>query len=221
MRRRVFHGRHRSFYIGTVAGLVVAAVTLPFLPEQALVLGANAFFIAYLFVSFRKFPGISAAFLREHADEENAPVWIIMLVTLAVIVASVISLFLLLQAGGASNPLRLIVTSVSVPLGWFTIHSIAAHHYAYEYYQAREASPAGKKGRAADVGGLDFPSGDEPDGGSFLYFAFVIGMTAQVADVSITSRQMQRLVLIHGIFSFFFNTVILAAMVNIVVSLKG
>ncbi|HTM76017.1 MAG TPA: DUF1345 domain-containing protein, partial [Devosia sp.] len=35
------------------------------------------------------------------------------------------------------------------------------------------------------------------------------------------SREMQRLVLLHGIFSFFFNTVIVAAMVNIVVSLNG
>ncbi|HTN62878.1 MAG TPA: DUF1345 domain-containing protein, partial [Devosia sp.] len=90
-----------------------------------------------------------------------------------------------------------------------------------EYYAAPKASPGGKKGKAAVVGGLDFPSGDEPGGLSFLYFSYVIGMTAQVADVSITSREMQRLVLLHGIFSFFFNTVIVAAMVNIVVSLKG
>jgi uncharacterized membrane protein len=32
---------------------------------------------------------------------------------------------------------------------------------------------------------------------------------------------MQRLVVVHGIFSFFFNTVIIAATVNLAVSLGG
>ena len=40
-------------------------------------------------------------------------------------------------------------------------------------------------------------------------------MTAQVADVHVTSNEMQRMVLMHGIFSFFFNTVIVAATVNV------
>jgi uncharacterized membrane protein len=217
----MFHGRHKSFYIATIVGVAVLAATFVFLRDQAIVLGANAFFLTYLAVSFSKFPGISAAFLKAHADEEDAPAWIIVMVTMAVIIAAVISLFQLLNADGASDPFRLVITAISVPLGWFTIHSIAAHHYAFEYYEAPLAPPGGKRNKSAVVGGLDFPSGDQPDGMSFLYFSYVIGMTAQVADVSITSRDMQRLVLIHGIFSFFFNTVILAAMVNIAVSLKG
>lgn len=213
--------RNKSFYVGLAVGLAVLVGTLFFLPAQAVVWGANAFFIAYLGVSLASFPKTSAAFLKSHADEEDAPVWIIFLVTTAVIVAAVISLFQLLNANGPDDALRLIFTAVSVPLGWFTIHAMAAHHYAFEYYAAPDKGPRGKAGKSSVVGGLDFPSGEEPGGLSFLYFSYVIGMTAQVADVSVTSRAMQRLVLMHGIFSFFFNTVIVAAMVNIVVSLNG
>ena len=213
--------RHKAFYIGLAAGLVALVATFFALPAQAIVWGANAFFIAYLAVSLAFFPRASAAFLKSHADEEDAPVWIIFVVTAGVIVASVISLFQLLNAEGLEDAFRLIVTAVSVPLGWFTIHAMIAHHYAYEYYAVPHARPGSKRDKKAVAGGLDFPTGPEPDGGSFLYFSYVIGMTAQVADVSVTSPAMQRIVLLHGIFSFFFNTVILAATVNVAVTLGG
>ena len=50
----------------------------------------------------------------------------------------------------------------------------------------------------------------------FLYYACVIGMTSQVADVAVTSRHMRRLTLVHGVASFAFNLVVLALGVNLV-----
>jgi len=47
----------------------------------------------------------------------------------------------------------------------------------------------------------------------------VIGMTAQTADTAITTSQMRLVVLVHSVLSFFFNTVIVAAAVNLAVSL--
>ena len=47
-------------------------------------------------------------------------------------------------------------------------------------------------------GGLEFPGGREPDYMDFAYFSFVIGMTFQVSDVQITSREFSKLVLLHG-----------------------
>ena len=51
------------------------------------------------------------------------------------------------------------------------------------------------------------------------YFSFVIGMTFQVSDVQIASREIRQLVLLHGMLSFGFNTVILALTINTVSSL--
>ena len=67
-----------------------------------------------------------------------------------------------------------------------------------------------------DSRGLDFPGTAEPGGYDFLYFAFVIGMTAQTSDIAITSTAMRKINLVHAVVSFFFNTVLVAAAVNAV-----
>lgn len=202
--------RHSSFYIAAAAGVVVALGTALLTPAQALLWGSNSFFALYLALGLSRFARADAAFLRRNADGEDAPPWALVIVTVAVIVASLVSLFQMVASDDA-GALQLAATMISVPLGWLTVHAMAAHHYAYEYY-------AGAPDRAGRKGGLDFPLDTAPDGMAFLYFSYVIGMTAQVADVNVSSRTMQKLVLLHGIFSFFFNTVIVAAAVNVVVS---
>lgn len=212
--------RHRSFYIAVVAGLVVTFASLIFTPRQAVLWGTIVFFAIYLFFSLGFFPRATAEFLDKHADQEDAPAWIIFVATIAVITSALVSLFQLVGSKDAGG-LELTATAAAVPLGWLTVHAMAAHHYAFEYYSAPKVAGRGKAAKTAqkDREGLQFPMADRPDGMSFLYFSYVIGMTAQVADVNVTSRDMQRLVLMHGIFSFFFNTVIVAATVNVVVSL--
>jgi uncharacterized membrane protein len=69
------------------------------------------------------------------------------------------------------------------------------------------------------AGGLQFPGDREPDYMDFAYFSFTIGMTFQVSDVVITSRDFRTLVLLHGMLSFGFNTVILALTLNTVSAL--
>nr|WP_277875199.1 DUF1345 domain-containing protein [Anabaena sphaerica] len=44
-------------------------------------------------------------------------------------------------------------------------------------------------------------------------------MTSQVSDVQTTIRSMRRLTLLHGVFSFFFNTTVLAMSINIIAAL--
>lgn len=205
--------RHRAFYIAVLAGLGVGVATLFITPGQAVLWGSNVFFAVYLAMSLTFFPRASADFLDQHADEEDAPPWIIFVATIAVIGTALVSLFQLVASKDPGG-LQLVATGASVPLGWLTVHAIAAHHYAFQYY----AASGGDDGQG-ESGGLQFPFERRPDGISFLYFSYVIGMTAQVADVNVTSNEMQRLVLMHGIFSFFFNTVIVAATVNVVVSL--
>lgn len=209
--------RHRSFYIALACGLLAALATVFITPRQAVLWGTIVFFAIYLVMSLGFFPRATAEFLDKHADAEDAPAWIIFVATIAVIVSAVVSLFQLVGSKDAGG-LELVATAAAIPLGWLTVHAMAAHHYAYEYYSSPKARNRGK-GTASDRGGLQFPMSDRPDGISFLYFSYVIGMTAQVADVNVTTRDMQRLVLMHGIFSFFFNTVIVAATVNVVVSL--
>ena len=74
---------------------------------------------------------------------------------------------------------------------------------------------------APNPAACSFPSGDEhehADYWDFVYFSFVIGMTAQVSDVGITDKTIRRTATVHGIISFVFNTALVALMVNIAAS---
>jgi uncharacterized membrane protein len=105
--------------------------------------------------------------------------------------------------------LELAHATATIALSWAAVHTTFALHYAHDYY------------RSAKPGGLQFPSGDTHDHADywdFVYFSFVIGMTAQVSDVGITDKTFRRTATAHGIISFIYNTAFLALMVNIAAS---
>lgn len=209
--------RHRNFYLAIALGLLVGASTLALSRDLALVLGVNVFFLVYLVLTAIKLRKLSADHLRKYAADEDEPALFIVLVMLAAAAVSAISLFLVVNRASGFSP-ELVLSIVSVVLGWFAVHTMWAIHYAFEYYLTPEEE-RGKKKTGKVRGGLVFPGGEDPNGVAFFYFAYVIGMTAQTSDTDISSNAMRRLVLLHGVFSFFFNTVIVAAAVNIAVAL--
>ena len=220
--RELMTSRHRNFYVSLASGLIGGFLAFVLSPSLTVVVAANVFFLAYLALTAVIARRLTANFLRQHAAEEDEPAPFILLVMLAAVATSAISLFLVLHSG-ARMPLQLGLGALSVVLGWFAVHTMWAMHYAFEYYQVPQEEQGGGKQvrRPGKVqAGLVFPGAEEPSGISFFYFAYVIGMTAQTSDTDVTSNGMRRLVLVHGVFSFFFNTVIVAAAVNIVVALS-
>jgi uncharacterized membrane protein len=221
---RAFHirrslQRYVSSVTGAAVGVPVAVVAALFQRGLAVELGAIAFFSTYLLMVVARLPATSKQHLRGHADESDVPGFLILLVAVGTLVTAAGSLFGLLTRGGQPEPVQLVLGMLSVVLGWLCIHTMLAFHYAFEYYRTDRAGPLGSDGRRSHVGGLEFPGHEAPDGLSFLYFSFVVAMTAQVSDVTVTSNRMRRLVLLHGILSFFFNTGILATAVNVIVAM--
>ncbi|MGE5269332.1 MAG: DUF1345 domain-containing protein [Thiohalocapsa sp.] len=109
--------------------------------------------------------------------------------------------------GGEAMVMLTVLAGVTILLSWLFTHTVFAVHYAHEYLKDRAHH------RRI---GLDFPAErDDPDYWDFLYFSFVVGMTAQVSDVRVMTRRWRRLVLAHGILSFLFNTAILALSINL------
>ena len=211
--------RHNPFYLAAIAGLAAFGLALAFAPRIAYVIAANAFFVVYLGLTAFAIPKLTPHYLRRNAAKSDEPVWIIFAVTLGAVIVAVGSLFVLINSGQNPQPLDLSLALAAVPLGWLTIHLMAAIHYAHLYWQPDESAEGAKDKARAPIGGLDFPGGKEPGGVEFLYFSYVIGMTAQTSDTAITSTAMRRINLIHAIVSFFFNTVLVAAAVNVAVSL--
>ena len=140
--------------------------------------------------------------------ELNERPWPVVLLTAFGAFASLAAILFELGAS-KGNPAGLILAIVTIALSWTLVHTSFALHYAHEFY------------RGSKPGGLQFPGGEthaEADYWDFVYFSFVIGMTAQVSDVGITDRVIRRTATVHGIISFVFNTALLALMVNIAAS---
>jgi uncharacterized membrane protein len=149
--------------------------------------------------------------IRRHAAGQDEGAIALLVLTVAAALASLLAIVALLGTptggGAARRPSELILATLTIVLSWAFIHIIFALHYAHEYYAE------------SGVCGLTFPGGDEePDYWDFVYFAFVIGMTSQVSDVAITTKEIRRTVAAHGVVSFFFNAALLALTVNIAAS---
>lgn len=198
-----------AFVIGAVVALLVQLTPLPF--ELRVLAAANAFFVSYLALMLQFAATTSADELRTHVEQNDAGVAAILVLAVAAAAISLTSIILVLSATSDSTHARLIALG-SVPLGWAAVHVLAGFHYAHMFYQSRSAkTPAG----------LDFPGTEKPDPWDFLYVSFVIGMTAQVSDVTTSSAQMRKVVLVHSIGAFFYNTIILALAVNAAVTSAG
>jgi uncharacterized membrane protein len=145
---------------------------------------------------------------------DQGRVAILVLVLLAV-AASMAAIFFLIQKAADAEfetpPAQVALAVFTIACSWFLTHVMFALHYAHRFYRDDPSTP-----EADATGGLKFPEEKMPHYWDFLYFSFVIGMTAQVSDVQVTSRPMRHLVLWHGILSFAFYTIILALSINIV-----
>lgn len=212
--------RHGAFYIALVVGVLVAVGSFFLAREFAVLFGAIAMFATYLVLIALILPVLTADFLRSRADEADTPTGVIFLVVVGVVAACSVSLFMALNSKGGPLVVEVMLSISSVLLGWFVIHTMAALHYAYEYYKSEAVSPKGDP-KTGVVGGLDFPEDEPPDWLSFLYFSYVIGVAFAVSDIRITSAKMRKIVLVHATFSYFFNTLIVAATVNVAVAVGG
>ena len=96
---------------------------------------------------------------------------------------------------------------VTVISSWTLLHTLFTLRYGHLYYRSKPGT------------GLNFPDTQNPDYQDFAYVAFGIGMTSQVADVGPTNQRFRRLILLHSLLSFGFNTLIIALSINVVASL--
>lgn len=145
-----------------------------------------------------------------------------MILTLAIVaaVASVGAIVIELAATksmeGAEKSLHIGLAAMTIVTAWTFIHLSFALHYAHEYASERRRQQDCKP---EERGGLLFPGTAKPTYWDFLYFSYVIGVASQTADIAVCSPMMRRIVLVHGVVAFFFNTTILALTINIAAGL--
>jgi uncharacterized membrane protein len=205
---RVIYARPRAFVS------VLVGITAFFLLPGSLRLVArllmswDIFATLYLMLAYIMIFRCDLDHIRRNAVMQDDGRFLILLLTALGAFASIGAI--VFELGGSHrSPQALTLATITIALSWAAVHTSFALHYAHDYYRGDEA------------GGLQFPSGalkDHADYWDFVYFSFVIGMTAQVSDVGITDKTIRRTVTVHGIISFVFNTALLALMVNIAAS---
>jgi len=205
---RVVYARPRTF-ISIALGLATFfLLPHPLRLVTRMLIGWDIFIALYLLLVYIMMLRCGLAHIRRNATLQDDGRFLILLVTALGAFASIAAIVFELGETHRSA-LALTLATGTIALSWAGVHTSFALHYAHEYY------------RGAKPGGLQFPSGDQhehADYWDFVYFSFVIGMTAQVSDVGITDKIIRRTATVHGIISFIYNTALVALMVNIAAS---
>ena len=107
---------------------------------------------------------------------------------------------------GAEQVLLAALGVISVALSWIVVHTVYTLRYARLYYTPPE-------------GGIQFGGSEPPRFSDFAYLALTLGMTFQVSDTNLETNRFRKLALGQCLLAYVFGTVIVAATVNLVVSL--
>lgn len=192
---------------GALSALVVAVLGPWWLiPLSAWDMAALVFVIWM----WRSLWSLDAAGTAKQATRENPRRAAADSLLLSASIASLIAVGLVLVRAGHSSGLTkglLIGLGVaSIILAWSVVHTVFILRYAKLYY---EGTP----------GGVDFNEEESPCYIDFAYLALTIGMTFQVSDTNLKTKDIRRTALRHALLSYAFGALIIATTINLIAGL--
>lgn len=193
--------------VGAAAGLLLSGrYTIPI----ALLGGWNAGGLAVLGLAWLIIGSADSEGTRQRAAAEDPGRTAVTVLVLLASLAGVLAVTVLVRKPEAIAPreqMELVALCLlTVVVSWTLTHTAFTLRYAHLYYREDEEG----------VGGAEFPGGGKPSYLDFAYLAFTVGMTFQVSDTAVSSRQIRHTVLLHAVLSFVYTTAILAFIVNLV-----
>jgi uncharacterized membrane protein len=197
--------------VSAAVGLLSAVVTGVLAPIWVVPL-ASWGLAALVFVvwMWRSIWSLSAQQTADRSRSEDPGRAMTDLVLLSASVVSLIAVGLVLvQANEASGLEKAVLVGLSVAsivVSWAVVHTVFALRYAALYY-------------AGEPGGVDFNEDDPPDFADFAYLALTVGMTYQVSDTNLKTKEIRRAAVRHALLSFAFGTLIIATTINLVAGL--
>ncbi len=166
--------------------------------------------ILYLGLALQMMLSASTEKMQRRAVNQNVGRWLVLCMVVIAAVTCISSLVTLLSTAkefhGKLKLEHIVLAGLTLSTSWFFTQIMFAQHYAHEYYFSTAH---------AHNGGLEFPGTAKPDYVDFIYFACIIGTSAQTADVSFTNQTMRRIGLLHCVLAFFFNTTLIALAINV------
>jgi uncharacterized membrane protein len=206
------------FRVGTAAAVGMAAAVLvgvtiggPYAPAGGWIVAATI----YLSWTWLLIAGMDDGATRYHACSPQESDGTRRMLHTLVVLASLGSLagvgyLLAAESSPAGNLVATVVGILSVAASWFAVHTVYTLRYARLYYL----------GAPDDI---EFHNNDRkaPTYTDFAYVAFTIGMTYQVSDTDLRSRQIRATALGQAMISFSLGAVIVAITINLVAGLAN
>jgi uncharacterized membrane protein len=199
-----------SILPGVVVGAGVGFVSQQW--DVAALAGWDAAGITFLVWTWRKLWRLDQAGSRRDAEREDPTQALADGILLVAALVSLAAVAVVLATGQSSKGAGLLVNLAlavgSVVVSWAVVHTTFTVKYARLYYSGAD-------------GGIDFhdPS-SKATYQDFAYLAFTVGMTFQVSDTEINSREIRATVLRHALIAYLFGAVILAATINLLAGLS-
>lgn len=175
--------------------------------HHALLGGYDAGAIVFLVSLLPLFRERSAEAMRRRAAANDANRALLLLLSMAIMVAVLGALAIEIAAKDHPTPLAIGLILLTLVSSWLFTNTIFALHYAHVYYSRSE--------RGGDGGGIDFPGDASPYFSDFLYFAFCLGMTFQTSDTNITSTRVRKIATLHAMAAFVFSIGVIAFTINV------
>ncbi len=203
-------------FLGALAG-IIAILVLPSSLKPAVRWAlawdiGGAVYLALALQLMSRFTTDKMKARTARADDGGAVILVLILVAILASFAAMTGL-----AGEAKDAPKaekwfyLALAGATLFVSWLVTQVVFTIHYAHQHY--------GRNADGTDTPSLNFPNDDKPDYWDFFYFATSIGATSQTSDVAIRTKAMRRLVTLHAVVSFFFNTMVLAITINIAAGL--
>jgi uncharacterized membrane protein len=200
----------RPRLLGSIGLMVLLAGLLPITSLwMRLLSGWCLGVIVYVGLTLWKAAGQGRDDLRAEASRLDDSAFTISLFAILAAAASFAAVAMLVfgqREADGDRVLSVGLAALTMISAWIFVQVVFAVHYAHVYYGDTD------EGRAR--GGLDFNGDDDPDVWDFLYFSVTIGATAQTSDTDITAKPMRRIVTMHTIYAYLYNTGVLALAIN-------
>jgi uncharacterized membrane protein len=193
-----------GFGAGVVAGVVTAVLGAG---RSAPLVGWDVLAVVFGGWTWQAVWRLGPSGTKAHSQEENPSRdladALLIGASLASLVAVGVVLFGAESSPGSGRYWQAALAVLSVFISWTIVHTVFTLKYARLYY-------------ADKPGGIDFNEEDPPQYSDFAYLAFTIGMTFQVSDTDLQTKEIRRTALRHAWLSYPLGAVVIATSINLV-----
>jgi uncharacterized membrane protein len=196
--------------VGAAVGLVAFAVTMALTSWQvAALVGWSSTAAVVVGLVLRQIwhrDGAQTAALATREDSSRVAADVLLIAAaVASLVAVGVGLVKASRVKGGGEAAIVGLAVLTVVLSWALVHTVYTLRYAHLFYSGG--------------GGIEFHDDNDPDYRDFAYVALTIGMTFQVSDTDLRTKDMRRTATRHALLSYLFGAVVIAMAINVVAGL--